>query len=171
VFLFFGLFSDDMGRRRHHRIFGYLAVEDVRELGAAPTSAGQPDGFTRRHPHTYTYGRWPSGNTLDVGEGHAAADAADELLLWVEDGPPSRWRMPRWLRRHRLSYHGEAAWIASDRLRAARRGQEFVVDVGRDAEVTAWVEQVTTLIREGGGGDSGVPRRYMPGTLRPGESR
>ena len=40
VFLFFGPFSDAKGNDRHHRIFGYLKVDDVILLGgeAAPRS-------------------------------------------------------------------------------------------------------------------------------------
>jgi hypothetical protein len=155
VFLFFGLFADETTRRRHHRLFGYLAVAEVRELGATPTSADQPAGFTRRHPHTT--GRWPSGNTLDVGEGHAATDAADALRLSVAAGPPSLWRVPAWLRRHRLSYHRPRAWTTPGTLLAARRGQDFGVDIGGDGEKTGWVERVTALIRTGGGGATGGP--------------
>ncbi len=33
VFLFFGLFSDEVTRERHHRIFGFLKVEDVIAVG------------------------------------------------------------------------------------------------------------------------------------------
>lgn len=52
VFLFFGLFSEPDQRDRHHRIFGYLRVEEIFAIGAAPDEATQPVGFTRPHPHT-----------------------------------------------------------------------------------------------------------------------
>ncbi len=41
MFLFFGLFADEEGRDRHHRIFGYLEVESVNALGAEPSASDQ----------------------------------------------------------------------------------------------------------------------------------
>ena len=61
VFLFFGLFTDlNCGDRHnhtydndwHHRIFGYLEVEEVMNLGPKPPPESQPRNFTRTHPHT-----------------------------------------------------------------------------------------------------------------------
>ena len=59
------------------------------------------------------------------------------------------------LERYRLGDHGPRAWTSAGTLRAARRGQEFVVDIGGDGEATGWVERVTALIRTGGGGATG----------------
>jgi hypothetical protein len=47
VFLFYGLFALD-GRDRHHRIFGYLKVEEVRRLGSRPSKTDNPDGIRIR---------------------------------------------------------------------------------------------------------------------------
>lgn len=74
----------------------------------------------------------------------------------IDGGPVSLWRVPSWLGRYRLSYPGPRSWTAADGLRAARRGQEFVVDVGDDAEPAAWVERVIRLIREGAAGATGA---------------
>ena len=45
VFLFFGLFASPEGRDRHHRIFGYLEVDEVRRLGERPGKNDDPAGF------------------------------------------------------------------------------------------------------------------------------
>ena len=63
--------------------------------------------------------------------------------------------MPDWLERYRLGDHGPSAWTSVGTLRAARRGQELVADVGDDGEATGWVERVGALIRTGGEGATG----------------
>ena len=139
VFLFFGLFSDLDGGDRHHRIFGYLRVEDRLFLGPDPGSAAQPAGFGIRHPHSI--GRWPRNNCLYVGEGSRAAHAGDALRLSVPGGPVSRWRVPRWLRETGLTYHGRAdRWDGGQVLQSVGRGQEFVADISRHEEARRWVE-------------------------------
>ena len=156
VFLFFGLFSNLDGSDRHHRIFGYLRVEERLCLGADPAPSAQPDGFGIRHPHTI--GRWPRNNCLYVGAGAGAgvgvtaAGASDELRLSWPGGPVSRWRVPRWLRRTGLTYHGRAdRWEGEETLRTVGRGQEFVADISHQDEARAWVEDVIDAIDPGAG--------------------
>jgi hypothetical protein len=38
VFVFFGLFSEEGTGVRHHRVFGFLKIEEVTALGSLPTS-------------------------------------------------------------------------------------------------------------------------------------
>ena len=145
VFLFFGLFSNLDGGDRHHRIFGCLRVEEVLCLGAEPELAAQPGGFRIRHPHTI--GQWPRNNCLYVGPGSRAVHASDALRLSVPGGPVSRWRVPAWLRRTGLTYHGrEDRWESGYALRTVARGQEFVADIGRDQEARRWVEDMIDTI-------------------------
>jgi hypothetical protein len=47
MFLFFGLFAEEEGRDRHHRIFGYLEVQSVNAVGAGPDASDQPSGGGR----------------------------------------------------------------------------------------------------------------------------
>ena len=145
VFLFFGLFSDLDGSDRHHRLFGYLRVEERLCLGTRPGPAAQPDGFGVRHPHTV--GRWPRNNCLYVGRGSKAEHASDELRLSWPGGPVSRWRVPPWLRQTGLTYHGRAdRWEAGQALRTVGRGQEFVADISCDEEAQQWVEETINTI-------------------------
>ena len=150
VFLFFGLFSNLDGSDRHHRIFGYLRVEERLCLGAEPGPAAQPGGFGIRHPHTI--GRWPRNNCLYVGRGLRAATVTDDLRLSRPGGPVSRWCVPGWLRRVGLTYHGRSdRWEGRDSLRTVGRGQEFVADLARCGEGRAWAEDVIDLIGESAG--------------------
>jgi len=45
VFIFFGLFAEENGRDRHHRIFGFLKVEEIATIGAHPGEDDQLKGF------------------------------------------------------------------------------------------------------------------------------
>ena len=94
---FLGLFSDAEGRDRHHRIFGYLKVEQVIPLGAEPTREKSPEGLPRPHPHVLGY--WNSNNTLYFGEGRRAQSADSRLRLTAPGQTVSVWQVPPWLRR------------------------------------------------------------------------
>ncbi len=93
VFLFFGLFADLDDNDRHHRIFGYLKVEEVMEPGPKPSPASQPDGFTRTHPHTLPIKK--PNNTIYVGPGRVAPSAAPGLRLSIPRKSRSGWSLWR----------------------------------------------------------------------------
>ena len=146
VFLFFGLFANLDGSDRHHRLFGFLRVAEVRRLGARATAEQQPQGFQRRHPHTI--GQWPHNNHLYIGEGMTACHASEALRLSRPGGLASHWRVPPWLRHVGLTYHRRSdRWVGADTLRTVGRGQEFVADIGENTEAMAWVEQIVTLMK------------------------
>lgn len=65
-----GLFAHEGGRDRHHRIFGYLQVEEVRTIGTRPNDLDRPQGFPRRHPHMI--GEWNDNNSIYLGRGAKA---------------------------------------------------------------------------------------------------
>jgi hypothetical protein len=145
IFLFFGLFAEENGRDRHHRIFGSLLVEEVRALGSHPREDQQPPGFPRRHPHTI--GEWNDNNTLYLGSGFKAASAHDRLRLTKPGEQVSRWIVPTWLRSVGLSYHQKAErWPSEDELQLVGRGQEFVADIRDEPEPRAWLQNVVDLI-------------------------
>jgi Nucleotide modification associated domain 3 len=145
VFLFFGLFAQENGQDRHHRIFGYLEIEEVRQLGSHPREEDSPKGFPRRHPHTI--GRWNSNNTLYLGRGAKAKQARDSLRLSATGGLISRWRVPPWLHEIGLSYHSDPGrWISDIELKTVGRGQEFVADIGELAERREWLASLIDAI-------------------------
>ncbi len=145
VFLFFGLFGNLDRSDRHHRIFGYLEVEEVIAPGSSPDGERLLQGFTRRHPHTI--GDWHPNNTIYVGKGLTAVAAGLGLRLSSADGLASRWNVPPWLRRAGLTYHAKPErWGRDNTLRTAARGQEFVSDVSGVAEAIPWLDRILTEI-------------------------
>lgn len=146
VFLFFGLFSDLSGKDRHHRIFGYLQVEEVMHLGASPTLADQPSGFEKRHPHTI--GEWNPNNTIYLGPGAVTTSSEKSLRLTRIGDRVSLWRVPSWLRKAGLSYHGkQSRWSNDDTLQVVGRGQEFVSDITGNIEANVWLDKILSEIR------------------------
>ena len=146
VFLFFGLFAEPDRRDPHHRIFGYLEVEEVANPGADPDRSSQPRGFARRHPHTI--GTWNANNTIYSGPGVTASTDAPGLRLSRPTGPVSHWSVPPWLREARLTYHRDPArWHANGTLHAVARGQEFIADAS-SAGAAAWLRRILATISD-----------------------
>ena len=147
VFLFFGLFSNLDGSERHHRIFSYLRVEEMLNLGASPKLSDQPTGFSNQHPHTI--GQWNSNNTIYLGSGLIATNNDVALRLTVEGNrnKVSEWRVPRWLSETGLSYHANRnRWGDKFTLQVVNRGQEFITDITGNIEAAAWLEMILTKI-------------------------
>ena len=137
VFLFFGLFAEAGAKQPHHRIFGYLRVEEV-----IPLSKGAPaDLVSIAHPHALKM--HSANDVIWRGEGRLASHASEMLRLTIPEGPPSLWKRPDWLKRGGLSYHDRAErWIRGGRLRSVARGQEFVADIGRRSAPRAWLNAI-----------------------------
>jgi hypothetical protein len=145
VFLFFGLFASQDHSDRHHRVFGYLQVEEVRRLGAQPSKEDGPEGFLRRHPHTI--GEWNENNTLYLGAGAKARTAHPDLRLTKPGAQPSIRRVPSWLKSAGLTYHSNPArWAGNQELRIAARGQEFVTNIGDQAVPRKWLFAVRAAV-------------------------
>jgi hypothetical protein len=141
TFLFFGLFADEHTGERHHRIFGYLTVDEV---VSPPTD--DLGSLERLHPHTL--GEWNANNAIYRGAGGVAKHASYELRLTQPGGPLRHWVVPRWLRSAGLSFHrNPARWFADSRLEVVSRGQEFVTDVGEDSVAKRWLEETIEVIR------------------------
>lgn len=144
VFLFFGLFRDEGGGQGgdepHHRIFGYLRIEEMIALAACEPD--QRDALAALgHPHAL--GMHGSNDVIYCGEGHTAASASDALRLTVPGGPLTLWQRPAWLRPGGLSYHDRAdRWLPGGRLRSVARGQEFVANIGRREEPRRWLATI-----------------------------
>lgn len=146
VFLFFGLFSELDGRDPHHRIFGFLTVESVLNVGANPQLQDQPPGFEIRHPHTI--GVWNRNNTIYLGSGQTASTSDPDLRLSVVNEQVSKWNVPSWLRNTGLTYHGRRdRWSDDDTLQVVSRGQEFITEISGNSEATAWLATILTKIR------------------------
>lgn len=141
VFVFFGLFAEERTGEPHHRIFGYLRVEEMIALADSVPQELVDIG----HPHALAM--HSANDVIWRGEGRVAKRASDALRLTVSGGPPSLWRRPEWLKRGGLSYHDrEDRWMRGGMLRSVARGQEFVADIGRRKAPREWLEQVIAEI-------------------------
>jgi hypothetical protein len=146
VFLFFGLFNEEDSGEPHHRIFGYLKVEQI-----IPLAHGIPDELIKlAHPHALAM--HSANDVIWRGEGRTARHSSEALRLTIPGGPPTMWQRPDWLKRGGLSYHDRAdRWIrggpGQKRLRSVARGQEFVADIGRRQAPRQWLDQIIREIR------------------------
>ncbi len=142
VFVFFGLFAEEATGEPHHRIFGYLRVEEMMHL-----SEGVPQELIDLdHPHAIAM--HASNDVIWRGEGQVAARASNALRLTIPGGPPSLWRRPAWLKHGGLSYHDRAErWLPGGKLQSVARGQEFVADIGRRQAPRDWLAEVIAEIK------------------------
>ncbi|WP_137680274.1 hypothetical protein [Aurantiacibacter suaedae] len=144
VFLFFGLFREEAGKP-HHRLFGFLRVEEVLPL-ATMDSARKAELAALGFPHALALHASNGNDTLYLGRGGQASRASDALRLTEEGASPTNWRVPEWLGEVGLSYHHKPErWTMPGQLKSVARGQEFVADVGERDDARRWVE---TLVAE-----------------------
>ena len=175
LFLFFGWFReahkiDGTWRYRRnapalHRLFGWLQVGEVLQLGDDVETARKRLPRRRRHPHLWGY--WDESNTVYVAgdelrvtgapEGTAGAglfgpDPGGKLVLTAADARArSEWRLPAAFKptdaHPGLSYHRDPErWSERDgetRVRAVARGQEFVLDADGREKAVAWAASPT----------------------------
>ena len=143
VFLFFGLFAEEETSEPHHRIFGYLKVEEM-----IPLADGIPQDLVDiKHPHALEM--HSANDCIWRGEGRTTQRASEALRLTVPEGPPSLWKRPDWLKKGGLSYHDRAdRWLRGGRLKSVARGQEFVADIGRRQAPRDWLENILEAIRK-----------------------
>jgi hypothetical protein len=152
VFLFFGLFSEPGSDDRHHRIFGYLKVENVLPIGSHPTGQEVP-GPSRQHPHTIAKwdngNEWQKNNTIYIGGGRKAKKASDILRLTNPGRPASFWCAPQWLRKSQLT---QRTWrLLDDGTLRVVVGQDFVADIGNLPEPKEWLAKIIAAIETGEG--------------------
>lgn len=143
VLLFFGLFAGG-GEAAHHRIFGYLRIEEVVPLDDA---SDHTRARFRALDHPHALGMHGKNDTLYVGAGQTARRASPALRLTVPEGPVTMWHRPPWLRRGEISYFPDkdANW-PDGRLYRVGNGQEFVADIGDRQEPREWLAGVMAEI-------------------------
>lgn len=152
VFVFFGLFTEEDTGERHHRIFGYMVVDDVIALGTNPDSRDVPS-FAPDHPHFI--GTRDRNNTIYIGPGTTCTAASPKLRLTKTGGPLGTWDVPEWLATYGLTYHDKDwRWPAPGMLLSVARGQEFICDIGEDPTPRAWLDDI---LAEVGGDRSTMP--------------
>lgn len=149
VFLFFGLFADLPGGKPHHRIFGYMRIEEMQFVGPAPVAQSAP-AFAPDHPHFIgDWGGRDANNTLYLGRGAQSRRASSTLRLTAPEGPTSMWQVPSWLHDTGLTYHSaEWRWPAADRLQSVAKGQEFIANIDDHGEARSWLDSIIAEIEQ-----------------------
>ncbi len=165
LFIFWGLFQEAErrgGRWRfvgaaEHRIWGWLQVGDIIDLGLDGSFAVEERPWLRDHPHTRPY--TTRKNTLYVAADEVVLDAmrldvagSGTLVSGrrLSAGGPlkSVWTVPDWLNPVKggcgMTYHSLPRWAEDGTLRSAARGQEFVA---RPEGAAAW-SWVTSVLKD-----------------------
>jgi hypothetical protein len=159
LFIFWGLFQSvkNSGRWQftgtpEHRIWGWLQVAEIIDLGPDGSHAVRQRPWLSDHPHARP--GWGTQNVLYV--------ASDALVLHGQtislpgagclrtgyrlshgSNRPSTWRVPDWLNPKRggsgMTFHPLERWGDDGTVRSAARGQEFVCAPLPHKGVTEWV--------------------------------
>jgi hypothetical protein len=162
LFLFWGLFrvAANDGRWRfvgpaQHRIWGWLQVGDIVNLGPDGSHAVQSRPWLCDHPHARA--GWRARNTLYLAADRLALGfrelpfAGSGVLkrgyrLTADNGLTSRWAAPDWLNLARggcgMTYNPAARWFSDGTVRSAARGQEFVAAPKPESGAMEWIESV-----------------------------
>jgi len=165
LFLFFGWFRQtidtpnglrfDPSAPDLHVIFGWLQVGEILKPGENDCPIPP---WLRSHPHVSGHSAKARSNVIYIASPTLKIDGLDS---WPGGGvferfsptlsltaPGSRlrsqWRLPRWFDREpRLTYHtNPRRWSTRETdvlLKAAGRGQEFVINCGNSPEPVQWV--------------------------------
>jgi len=159
LFIFWGLFRpvEHVGRwqfagKPEHRIWGWLQIADIIELGADGSHAVEERPWLSDHPHARA--GWGAQNVLYIASEQFALGSHKLPLLGSgvlktgyrlsEAGATtSTWRVPDWLNPRRggsgMTYHPPHRWGEDGTVQSAPRGQEFVTEPPKDGHAVEWL--------------------------------
>jgi hypothetical protein len=162
LFIFWGLFRsaehDSRWKfvgRPEHRIWGWLQIAEIIELGPDGSHAVVERPWLSDHPHTRP--GWGDRNVLYIASqelvlgSHVLSLPGSGTLnagyrLSVVEAKPSTWRVPDWLNPRRggcgMTYHPLQRWGDHGTLQSAARGQEFVAVPRRRDDTFEWISAV-----------------------------
>jgi len=143
IFLFFGTFKKTEYKGECltfireepeiHIIFGYLQIEEIKS-----PDTRCPD-WMNYHPHIDSDRlRKKKNNTIYIARntlswnsmlpGAAPFNFHEDLVLTKEGETKSRWALPSFFKKVKISYHSEKSWEHGDYFQSAPIGQEFVIE-------------------------------------------
>ena len=162
LFLFWGLYRHAERRDRwtfygapEHRLFGWLQVGEILELGEDGSFAAQKWPWLSDHPHVRN--GWSRQNVLYVALQELCLDGADlglagwgvfrrGMKLTADGANPTLWAVPDWLNPVRggvgMTYHLDRSWQADGTVVCASRGQEFVAEIITRTDALHWLRRV-----------------------------
>jgi hypothetical protein len=164
LFIFWGLFREVVHDARwkfvglpEHRIWGWLQIGEIIQLGADGSHALRERPWLSDHPHVRP--GWGPQNVLYVASdslslGGQSLDLAGSGVLarghrlTADNQQPSKWRAPDWL--HPLmggcgmTYHPPERWAPDGTVQSAARGQEFVAAPTAGSGALEWLKAILT---------------------------
>jgi hypothetical protein len=163
LFLFWGLFCHAEREERwtfrgpdEHRLFGWLQVGHIVELGEDGSFAAEMYPWLRDHPHVRS--GWEGPNVLYVAAEELCLDDVGVrlpgwglfrrgLTLTAAGATASIWAVPDWLNPARggvgMSYHRDPnPWSSNGTLQSAKRGQEFVAGIDGRFDALEWLDTI-----------------------------
>lgn len=162
LFLFWGLFRHAERKNRwtfygapEHRLFGWLQVGEILQLGEDGSFAAKRYAWLCDHPHV-RHG-WSSHNALYVAAEKLCLNGTSlglpgwgvfrhGLKLTADGANPSIWSVPDWLNPARggvgMTYHTEYRWKLDGTVTCAGRGQEFVAEITGRSDALLWVSSL-----------------------------
>jgi hypothetical protein len=165
LFVFWGLFrpAEHEGRwkfvgKAEHRVWGWLQIGEMIELGADGSHALAERPWLNNHPHTRA--GWTVQNVLYVacekltlGSCVLPLPGSGALKVGYRlsggGAKISTWRVPDWLNPRcggsGMTYHPPQRWAEDGTVQSAPRGQEFVAFPRNDGNAVAWL---TALMEE-----------------------
>ena len=163
LFLFWGLYQTAkystqwvFSGPKKHRVFGWLQVGAVRQIGTNPRPVLGEFPWLAGHPHLEQ--GWDESNTIYVARKELQINGISPRypgwgvfnpgyrLTATDSRLPSTWEVPDWLNPLRdgtgMSYNPVERWSENGTLKSAARGQEFVADIGDRQDAINWLGQL-----------------------------
>jgi hypothetical protein len=159
LFVFWGLFRpvEHDGHWKfvgepEHRVWGWLQVGEIIELGADGSHVIAERPWLSDHPHTRA--GWSAQNVLYIASKEltlgsrvlplpGSGTLKTGYCLSKAGAKPSTWRAPDWLNPRRggsgMTYHPPDRWGEDGTLQSAARGQEFVAAPQDERNAIAWL--------------------------------
>ena len=159
LFVFWGLFRPvqklDIWRftaKKEHRIWGWLQIADIIDLGPDGSHVLQDKPWLKDHPHCRA--GWSATNVLYVATDRLTIDSLPLSLpgygvlkqgyrLTKKGATPSVWTVPNWLNPKKggtgMTYHPLNRWSEDGTLKSAAKGQEFVANIGTSEIARQWI--------------------------------
>lgn len=164
IFLFFGLFRKLVLEPKvqfigvaEHRIFGWLQVDEVIEVGEDGRHALIKHPWLKDHPHVRADWEGTKLNLLYIAkENLLLPDRCVNLKgygifprgykLSTHEKRKSLWKVPEWLNPLKggtgLTYHATSRWQQDNLLQTVGKGQEFVTDISERSDALDWLENL-----------------------------
>lgn len=155
LFLFFGTFRKtikqggiyqfDSSQKEFHAIYGYLQIGEIIPLD---NNTKFPE-WMNYHPHTNPKMLYEKNNTIYIARdqltwqsempGAGVLSFTEKLILTKVGYSKSRWNLPPFFKKVKISYHSEKSW-KNGYFQSADRGQEFVIH--SNEKIENWAKDI-----------------------------